>query len=413
MSGWRARSARVAGAFGAVAVAAALAAGGGGLGIASGRGLPELAVVRGDLPITVAVAGALRSTDSSFLGPPQIPETWNFKISFLALEGTAAPAGLPVLRFDTSELERKLLDKVAERDQAQTELEKRRVELERTVREADLKLAEARARLRRAELKTDVPEELAAAKELFGARVDRRVAAAEVASLARRLELEKRAGQAELAGLAEKRRRAAERVAEMEGFLERMTVRAPRAGTVIYASDWRGDKVKVGDQVWQARKVLEIPDLAAMEADGRVDEADSGRLAVGQPVTLRLDAYPDRELRGRVRSIEKAVNRRERGLPVKEVALAIVLDETDTGAMRPAMRFQGEVEVERAAGVLLVPADAVRATAAGPVAWRRTLFGSAPVALTVGRRNDRFVEVLAGLAEGDRLVLPPEGEEER
>jgi biotin carboxyl carrier protein len=391
----------------AALTALALAAGGALAPRSSGTGT-ERTVVRGDLALTVAVTGTLRSTDSSFLGPPQVPETWNYKISFLAPEGTEAEAGMPVLRFDTSELERKLLDKVAERDQAGTELEKRRVEMERTVRDAELALAEARARLRRAVLKTDVPAELTSAKELFEARVDRRLAEAEVESLGRRHDLERQAGAAELAALAEKHARAGQRVAEIQEFIGRMTVRAPRAGTVIYESDWQGEKVKVGDQVWQNRKVMEIPDLASMEAEGRVDEADSGRLSVGQPVTLRLDAHPGREVHGTVRAIEKSVKRRSRGVPLREVELTIALEGTDTERMRPGMRFQGEVEVERAVGVLLAPADAVRSTADGPVAWRRSLFGSEPVHLEVGRRNERFVEVLAGLAEGDRLGLPGE-----
>ena len=391
----------------AALTALALAAGGALAPRSSGTGT-ERTVVRGDLALTVAVTGTLRSTDSSFLGPPQVPETWNYKISFLAPEGTEAEAGMPVLRFDTSELERKLLDKVAERDQAGTELEKRRVEMERTVRDAELALAEARARLRRAVLKTDVPAELTSAKELFEARVDRRLAEAEVESLGRRHDLERQAGAAELAALAEKHARAGQRVAEIQEFIGRMSVRAPRAGTVIYESDWQGEKVKVGDQVWQNRKVMEIPDLASMEAEGRVDEADSGRLSVGQPVTLRLDAHPGREVHGTVRAIEKSVKRRSRGVPLREVELTIALEGTDTERMRPGMRFQGEVEVERAVGVLLAPADAVRSTADGPVAWRRSLFGSEPVHLEVGRRNERFVEVLAGLAEGDRLGLPGE-----
>jgi multidrug resistance efflux pump len=391
----------------AALTALALAAGGALAPRSSGTGT-ERTVVRGDLALTVAVTGTLRSTDSSFLGPPQVPETWNYKISFLAPEGTEAEAGMPVLRFDTSELERKLLDKVAERDQAGTELEKRRVEMERTVRDAELALAEARARLRRAVLKTDVPAELTSAKELFEARVDRRLAEAEVESLGRRHDLERQAGAAELAALAEKHARAGQRVAEIQEFIGRMTVRAPRAGTVIYESDWQGEKVKVGDQVWQNRKVMEIPDLASMEAEGRVDEADSGRLSVGQPVTLRLDAHPGREVHGTVRAIEKSVKRRSRGVPLREVELTIALEGTDTERMRPGMRFQGEVEVERAVEVLLAPADAVRSTADGPVAWRRSLFGSEPVHLEVGRRNERFVEVLAGLAEGDRLGLPGE-----
>jgi hypothetical protein len=274
------------------------------------------------------------------------------------------------------------------------------------MRDQDLRLAEARATLERSELKIDVPAELAAAKALYETRLDHGVAVESVASLSRRIELERRAGEAELAALAEKRHRAALQVEEIRTYLERMTVRAPRGGTVIYQSDWQGTKVKVGDDVWQMRKVLEIPDLTAMEAEGQVEEADSGRIAAGQRVTLRLDAHPQHEYRGRVREIGKSVARRDRGAPVKEVELLIALYETDADRMRPGMRFQGEVEVERAEDVLLVPAEAVRATPAGPVVFRRTLLGRERVLLEVGRRNERFVEVVAGLEEGDRLVAP-------
>jgi multidrug efflux pump subunit AcrA (membrane-fusion protein) len=166
--------------------------------------------------------------------------------------------------------------------------------------------------------------------------------------------------------------------------------------------------MKVGDDVWQARKVLEIPDLTRMEAEGFVDEADAGRLAVGQRVRLRLDAHPETEFRGTVKEIANAVTRRDRGNPLKHVQLTIALAETDPQRMRPAMRFQGEVEVERAEGVLLAPAVAVRSTASGPVAYREGFFKPYAVAVEVGRRNDRWVEILAGLEEGDVLVLPEE-----
>jgi multidrug resistance efflux pump len=402
----RGRIAAAAAALAAVAVLAAAAA-----AFAGAAGDDDAAtrwvVTRGDLPITVEVAGTLRSTDSTLVGPPQIPTMWSYKIAFLVPEGVEVRAGMPVVRFDPSNLERELLDKIAERDQAESELAKKRVELASTLRAQDLRLAEARAALRRSELKVDVPAELAAAKELFESQVDHAVAAEEVASLAARIDLERRAGQAELASLAEKRRRAAVRVEEIQAYVERMTVRAPRAGTVIYQGDWQGTKVKVGDEVWQMRKVLEIPDLTSMEAEGRVEEADSGRLAVGQRVTFRLDAHPQVEYAGRVREIGKSVQRRERGAPVKEVELVIALESTDTERMRPGMRFQGEVEVERAEGVLLVPAEAVRSTAGGPVVYRRTLFGSEAVAIEAGRRDDRFVEVVSGLADGERLAPPP------
>lgn len=405
----RSRRARLAAAaVGGLALVAALAAGAAAFANAEpAGGDARWSVTRGDLPVTVEVTGTLRSTDSTLVGPPQIPTMWNYKIAFLVPEGMEVQAGMPVVRFDTSTLERELLDKIAERDQAETQLEKKRVELEKALRDQELRLAEARAELERSRLKVDVPEELASAKELFEAQVDHRVAAEKVASLAERIELERRAGRAELGSLAEKRRRAAVRVAEIETYLERLTVRAPRAGTVIYQADWQGNKVKVGDEVWQMRKVLEIPDLSSMEAEGTVDEADFGRLAAGQRVTFRLDAHPQVEYVGRVREIGKSVQRRDRGAPVKEVELVVALDATDTERMRPGMRFQGEVEVERADDVLLVPAEAVRSTAAGPVVCRRTLFGTEEVAIEAGRRDERFVEVLSGVAEGQRLVPPP------
>lgn len=368
-----------------------------------------LRVRRGDLVLEVEVAGTLEAVDSHLLGPPAVPSMWNFKIASLAPEGAEVKAGTPVLRFDTSELQRLLQEKMAERDSAATELDKKRVDLERTLRDLELKLAEARARLRKAELKVDVPEGLEAANVLAGARHDRDLAAAEVDSLARRLELKRQAGRAEITALREKRDRAEERVTEIQDYVQRLTVRAPRDGTVIYVTDWRGDKRKVGDDVWQAAKVVEIPDLTRMQARGQVDESDAGRLAVGQPVRLRLDAHPESEYRGRVEEIARAVTRKDRGNPLKQVELVIALEETDPERMRPGMRFQGAVEVERAEGVVLAPAAAVRSTAAGPVAWRKTLFGAEEVHPRVGRRNEEWVEILDGLSVGTRLV-PPEGE---
>ncbi len=96
--------------------------------------------------------------------------------------------------FDTSELERQLLDKLAERDSAQKELEKRQTSLEIARRDRELQLAEAEARQRKAPLKVDVPAELVAAKELRQSREDLALASREVAYLKESLRLESRQG---------------------------------------------------------------------------------------------------------------------------------------------------------------------------------------------------------------------------
>jgi hypothetical protein len=127
-------------------------------------------------------------------------------------------------------------------------------------------------------------------------------------------------------------------------------------------------------------------------------------------VTLRLDAHPDRPLAGRVARIGRTVQRRSPQDPVKVVRLEIALDRVEPDLMRPGMRFRGQVEIARAADVLVLPAAAVTATAEGPLVFRRTAFGFQAVRPELGRRSEEEVEVVSGLAAGERVALGvPEG----
>ncbi|HEX4963687.1 MAG TPA: efflux RND transporter periplasmic adaptor subunit [Thermoanaerobaculia bacterium] len=372
-------------------------------GAASKSGGGWVEVRREDLVIGVPVSGLLSSTQALSIGPPQIEELWDYKISFMAPEGVPVKAGQPVLGFDSSELQQKLQDKMAERDSAQKELEKRQTNAEISRHDAALELAEAQARQRRAKLKVDVPPDLVASKELAKSREDLALADREVAYLQEKMKLGDLQAKTEVDALVKRRDRAAARVQEMQDAIRSMTVPAPRDGTVVYVATDNGEKKKVGDSCWRGQSVLEIPDLGAMRADGEVDEADAGRITAGQRVTLRLDAHPDDVFTGRVRSIGGAVRSRSDVNPLKVVKLAIDLDRTDPQRMRPGMRFLGTVEIERVPHALAAPAEAVFVGPEGPVVYRRSGWGSEPVRPELGRRNDRLVEIRSGLKAGDMI----------
>ena len=363
-------------------------------------------VHREDLVVGVEVAGTLTAVDSAALGPPQISDMWNYKISFMAPEGIVARPGQPVLGFDTSELESKLQETMAERDSAEKELEKRLTNQQISRGEDEMRLAEAKAKQRKATLKVDVPPELVASKELAATRADLDLANREVTYLEKRIKLQQAEAEAEVGALRDKRDRAAARVREGEDAIHRMTVTAPRGGTVIYASDPRREreKKKVGDSAWRGEKVIEIPDLRQLAGDGQVDEADAGRVTAGQKVTFRLDAHPDVIYTGSVRSVHGAVQARSQNDPVKVVGLDIALDQTDPQRMRPGMRFFGTVEIERAPHTLVVPAETVFNRTGGPVVYRRTGWGFTAVHPELGRRNARWVEIRSGLSAGDRVA---------
>lgn len=359
---------------------------------------------RKDLVLSVGLKGELAALDAEALGPVRLPEVWDYRIAFLAPEGSEVKKGQPVLGFDTTQLRQRLEEKRTEAESAGKEIERRRRLLSLATGDLELQLAEARARRDKATLKVDVPNEIAGANELRKARLDLSLAAAEEEAVTRRLDAADRAARAELSVLEGRRRRAALQADDLSVAIARMTVPAPRAGTVLYIPNWNGDKKKVGDRCWVGEKVLMVPDLARLGVQGEVDEADAGLVREGAAVSLRLDAHPDTDVRGKVRSVQRTVQRASQQVPLKVARLSVELDAVDPSKMKPGMRVRGHVETGRVPGALAVPHDAVVPTEAGPVVWVPRGSGARRVRVTAGRRNDEWVEVLAGLAEGDAVL---------
>jgi HlyD family secretion protein len=367
---------------------------------------------RGDLVTGLDVTGTLSAVESDLIGPPQLNNVWEFKISMMAPEGTEVTAGRPVLAFDTSELQRRLDEKSAESEQAKKEIEKKRADLALRREDTRMQLADAEARMRKTSLKLDSPPDILGLKDRKQAELDFALAKRETVSIGEKLAALERAAAAEIRLLESKQQQAAAVVADTQDAIRRMNMTAPRNGTVVYVQNWRGDKKKVGDTCWRMERVLEIPDLSKMMAKGEVDEVDAGRVAIGQRVTLRLDAHPDEELHGTIttagRTVQQQTNTKN---PLKVLKVDIKLDKTDPASMRPGMRFAGTVELDRAKSALLIPRNAVFVSDKGPVAYRRGVLAVETVPLRLGRENDKSVEVLGGLRADDRVLVTKSGEQ--
>ena len=363
-----------------------------------------LPVKRGDLVLGVEVEGELVAVHSKEIGVPAVTET-EFKIAFLAPEGATVRKGEPILRFDTDTLERLLTEKRAELDEATKKVEQKEIDLRLKRLDLEQRAAVARAELTKAELKADAPEVAVPVIELKVAQLDKSGRERELGNLDAEGRVTDAVAGSELRSLRQQRDRALGRVQALQSAIEAMTVRAPQDGIVVFQNDWNDQKKKVGDSVWYGEVVLSLPDLAEMKGDGFVDEADGGPVAEGQPVTVRLEARSDFDLKGRVARIARTVRKRSWRTPVKGYRVELALEKTDPTFMRPAMRFRGEIETGRVRGLLLAPREAVFLRDQGPVAWRKTALGWRETPLRLGRSNRTQVEVVSGLREGD-LVSP-------
>jgi multidrug efflux pump subunit AcrA (membrane-fusion protein) len=359
-------------------------------------------VAREDLVLSVDVEGELSAVRSTDIGAPPVAEV-EFKISLLAPEGSAVKTGQPILGFDTETLQRQLVDKQAELAELSKKAEQKEDDLRLKLLDLDQQVAQAEADLGKAQLKAEVPPELQGRVELEKARLEHRGRQRDLENLQAERRATQSLGQAELRSLRNQRDRAKGRVEALQAAIAKMTVAAPQDGIVVYRTNWRDEKKKVGDSMWFGETVLALPDLTEMRADGLVDEADGGPVAPGQKVTLRLEARPDLDVHGKVRRIGRTVRQKSWRNPVKVYKVDIALERTDSTVMRPAMRFRGEIETGRVPGVLLVPREAVFLRDTGPVVWAHRALGWSEVPVRLGRSNRRQVEVLSGVQEGDRL----------
>jgi HlyD family secretion protein len=368
-------------------------------------GDPQLAdVKRADLVIGVEVTGELAAVDSTDLTPPELPGVGGFKVSDLIAEGSDVKVGDTLAKFDLSSVMRDLEKVQANAEQARTKLVKKRDEATLARRNAELDVSTHEAEFQKKTLEAAVPSDLRASVDAKSAELDVESAKLLLAGAKHKAEQQIRGDEAEIHTLEEQLAEATKRVNELQRDVPQMKIVAPRAGTLVYPiSRWRQDKVKLDDNVWHGLLMLQVVGLGTMIGKGQLDEVDSARVAEKQPVSLRLDALPDVQLRGTVKRILPALHAKSAADPSKVVDLEITVEPAKDAPLRPGMRFRGRVEIEHIVAAVQVPTDAVFATPEGPVAYvlRGDHFDRAR--LELGRRNAAEIEVKSGLSPGDRV----------
>ncbi|MBP2233256.1 HlyD family secretion protein [Azospirillum agricola] len=195
--------------------------------------------------------------------------------------------------------------------------------------------------------------------------------------------------------------------------LEHTRIVAPVNGTVIQRNVDRGQTVAASLQAPVLFTIAQ--DLATMQVDASVDEADVGSVKVGQTASFSVDAYPDRNFAGAVLQVRKAPQ-----VVQNVVTYDVVISAPNPDlALLPGLTANIRVIADHRDDVLLIPNAALRyhpanVASSGAPSSARTgevwVLGSAgtperrPVRL--GVTDGTVVEVVeGGLVPGDRLVL--------
>jgi len=194
-----------------------------------------------------------------------------------------------------------------------------------------------------------------------------------------------------------------------ERTLTVMTVKAPADGLLSLTQQWNPNgqaTLKAGDRAWPGVSIAELPDMSTLRVTARVDETERGRLKSGQPVSVLMDAIPDRQFNGHIDQISTIASPDASVIwpMVRNFTLTVVVDESDP-RIRPAMTSQITVVIDRIPKSIVVPPRAVFQKSTGFVVYM--LNGSKFVerAVEIERRAGEQVLVGKGLRVGDRIAL--------
>jgi HlyD family secretion protein len=216
---------------------------------------------------------------------------------------------------------------------------------------------------------------------------------------------------ADVASRRQKRSKALFEVQRAQRGLDKMTLKAPRDGMAVLLPNPRGrmfgsaPDFKEGDRAWSGAAILELPDLTSVRVTARVDEADRGRLALGQTATVRLDAVPDRDFTGKVSDISPLARVDfSNWPPAKNFDLTVQLDQTDP-RLRPGMSANARVAVATVPGSILIPASASFQKGGKTVAYVRRGSRFEERSIDVSRRGRDVLAVSRGLAVGEQVAL--------
>ena len=193
---------------------------------------------------------------------------------------------------------------------------------------------------------------------------------------------------------------------QLEEQLSYTNITAPMDGVVLSRDVEKGDAVSsilvLGST---ATLVMTVGDTHQVYVQGKVDEADIGKVYMGQAARIKVESFRDKTFLGKVTRIAPLGVEKD-NVTTFEVRVSI---DNPGGELKANMTANAEILLDEHKNVLTVPEQAVKydkdrkATIDVPDPAQKS--GRRTVAVNTGLSDGTKIEVLSGLKEGDPVIL--------
>jgi len=195
-------------------------------------------------------------------------------------------------------------------------------------------------------------------------------------------------------------------LAQLEEQLSYTDIVSPIDGIVLSRDVEMGDAVSsilvLGSS---ATLVMTLGDTSEVYVKGKVDESDIGKVYLGQPARIKVEAFKDKTFYGKVTKISPMGVEKD-NVTTFEVRVSI---NNPGGELKAEMTANAEIILEEHKNVLQIPEGSIlydkdkKASVEIPDPHAKD--GKKKIAVNIGISNGAKTEVLSGLKEGDQVVL--------
>ena len=341
----------------------------------------------------VEVRGAVKALKSTVVTAPA--GSGDLQILNIVTDGVKVKKGAVIVEFDATTVKHNLAINQSALKSADAAVQQSRA-ASRLKEEQDLTdVMKARFDVETARMETKKQEIISA---IEGAEAKLKLADAEqkLVETEAKLKADRAAAAADLASKQRAHDQAEFQVKQAEQQLGSLTLRSPSEGVVVLQVNWQASgpmqmpaPFKPGDHAWPGATIAELPDTSSLQITARVEEAERGRVQIGQSAIIRVDAVPDRSYTGKVEEISTTASPDFNGgwpFP-RNFTLTLALPESDSHGAS-VRRQPGQVDQngvrgvigQRPEGIAARPGEGLHLEALGPKAVRPLdRFGGVPV----------------------------------
>lgn len=195
-------------------------------------------------------------------------------------------------------------------------------------------------------------------------------------------------------------------LAQLEEQLSYTDIESPIDGVVLSRD------VEIGDAVSSilvlgssATQIMTLGDTSQVYVQGKVDESDIGKVYMAQPARIKVESFKDKTFNGKVTKISPMGVEKD-NVTTFEVRVSI---NNPGGELKAEMTANAEIILQEKKNVLQIPEGALiydsNKKASVEVPDPKGKDGKRKVAVEIGISNGAKTQIVAGLKEGDQVVL--------